>query len=249
MEDRIKILVVDDDSALLLLTSTVLSRGGYAVMEASNGKEALEAVRLAHPGLVLLDVALPDMSGIDVCKQIKADPDLCGTLVVLLSGVSTSSDAQAHGLDLGADGYIVKPIPNKELVARVHSLVRIRQAEEVLRASEERYRSYIEVTGQLGWTTDADGRVVGDSPAWRKFTGQREGETKGTGWLKALHPDDTDQAMQTWKEAVSTRSAYEVEYRIRRYDGVYRQLSRAWRARHRKRRECTRMGGHLHRHY
>ena len=93
-----------------------------------------------------------------------------------------------------------------------------------MRAREERYRSYIEVTGQLAWTTNADGEVVEDIPVWREFTGQSEEETKGTGWAKALHPDDVKHTMEVWNKAVATKSAYEVEYRIRRYDGVYRHF-------------------------
>lgn len=228
MKDRIKILVVEDDPDLLALTSEVLSSAGYAVVEVATGKDALEAVKQARPGIVLLDVVLPDMSGLEVCKQIKADPGLRNILVVLLSGVSTSSEAKTMGLDLGADGYIVKPIPNKELLARVHSFVRIKEAEDILRASEKRYRSYIEVTGQLAWTTNADGQVVEDLPAWRRFTGQTKEEMKSAGWASALHPDDVEQTVQVWKKAVATKTAYEVEYRIRRYDGVYRHfLARA----------------------
>ena len=98
------------------------------------------------------------------------------------------------------------------------------RAEEDLRKSEARYRSYIEVTGQLGWTTNADGEVVEDIPSWRKFTGQSEKEVKGWGWSKALHPDDLEHTNLVWRNAVATKETYEVEYRIRRYDGVYRHF-------------------------
>jgi PAS domain S-box-containing protein len=99
-----------------------------------------------------------------------------------------------------------------------------RKAEELVRASEERYRSYVEVTGQLGWTTNANGEVEEDIPAWRKFTGQSHEEVKGWGWTKALHPDDLEHTTQVWEKAVAAKSSYEVEYRIRRYDGVYRNF-------------------------
>jgi len=224
MNENLRILVVDDDPALLSSVASVLERDGYEVLQASTGKDALDIVMQARPVLVLLDVVLPDLSGLEVCARIKADPSLGGTLVVLLSGVDTSSDAQVAGLDRGADGYVVKPIGARELIARVKSMVRIREAEEVLRASEERYRSYVEVTGQLAWTTNVDGQVVEDLPALLRFTGQTKEEVKGLGWVSALHPDDVEQTMQVWTKAVATKTAYEVEYRIRRYDGIYRHF-------------------------
>ncbi|MGZ3954916.1 MAG: PAS domain S-box protein, partial [Flavisolibacter sp.] len=98
-----------------------------------------------------------------------------------------------------------------------------KKAEESLRTSEARYRSYIELTGQIGWTAPAEG-MVDDIPAWRKFTGQSIEEVKGWGWLKALHPDDVEHTKQVWDKAVETKTNYETEYRIRRYDGVYRDF-------------------------
>jgi len=99
-----------------------------------------------------------------------------------------------------------------------------KKAEEALRKSEMRYRSYIDVTEQLGWTTNADGEVVEDMPSWRKFTGQNEAEIKGWGWSNAIHPDDLDQTTRIWRNAVATKNSYEAEYRLRRYDGIYRHF-------------------------
>ncbi|MBU1056524.1 MAG: sigma 54-interacting transcriptional regulator [Proteobacteria bacterium] len=101
-------------------------------------------------------------------------------------------------------------------------ITKLKKVQEKLRTSEARYRSYIEVTGELAWNTNPDGDVVEDLPTWRKFTGQSEEETKRAGWANALHPDDIKHTIESWKKAVTTKSTYEVEYRIRRYDGVYR---------------------------
>ncbi len=99
-----------------------------------------------------------------------------------------------------------------------------KRAEEALRASEKRYRSFIEVTGQLGWVTNAAGEVEEDIPSFRKFTGQSYEEVKGWGWSSALHPDDLERTVQIWNKAVQERTNYEIEYRVRRRDGVYRNF-------------------------
>jgi PAS domain S-box-containing protein len=100
----------------------------------------------------------------------------------------------------------------------------LKQAENMLRESEKRYKSYIEVTGQLGWITNANGDVVEDLPSWRAYTGQNYEEIRGSGWSKAIHPDDLKYVLQIWAEAVITKEPYMAEYRIRRYDGDYRHF-------------------------
>jgi PAS domain S-box-containing protein len=127
----------------------VLRRAGHEVLEASTGKEGLKTARAHRPDVVLLDVVLPDISGIEACRQIKEDQDLKDIFVILTSGVETSSEYQAKGLNIGADGFIIKPISNKELLARVQSMVRIKRAEEALQVSETRYRRLFE-TAQDG---------------------------------------------------------------------------------------------------
>lgn len=125
-----------------------------------------------------------------------------------------------------------KPLANPGMAESVLKVVSLRaagelqraQAEEAIRSSEERHRSYIEVTGQLGWTTDAAGEVTEDLPAWRRYTGQTSREIAGWGWAQALHPDDVVRATETWRKATADKRNYEIEYRIRRHDGVYRHF-------------------------
>ena len=97
-----------------------------------------------------------------------------------------------------------------------------KQAEEALQHSLNRYRSYVELTGQIGWSTNACGEIVEDLPSWKEYTGQTYEEMKGWGWSKALHPDDLESTAGKWKKAVAAKSAYEAEYRLRRWDGIYR---------------------------
>ncbi len=132
-----RILVVDDNPVVLAGTSHLLRRAGHEVIEATTRSQCLEQIYRQHPDLVLLDVILPDGFGYEVCRKVKSDPDLRHSFIVLLSGTEITSEQQAMGLDAGADGYIARPIEDRELVARVQSLIRIQQAESALRQAHD----------------------------------------------------------------------------------------------------------------
>jgi len=112
----------------------------------------------------------------------------------------------------------------KYLLGISEDITELKQAEIALRKSEARYRSYIELTGQIGWVANVSGEIEEDVPSLRKFTGQTYEEAKGSGWVKALHPEDLERTLRTWNQSVAAKSAWEMEYRMRRYDGVYRNL-------------------------
>jgi PAS domain S-box-containing protein len=96
------------------------------------------------------------------------------------------------------------------------------EAERRIRAGHERLKSYVDVTMQLAWTTNDRGEIVEDNPSWSKFTGRGYEAIKGVGWLEDIHPDDRDRTEKVWRKAVAEKALYETEYRLRRYDGVYR---------------------------
>ena len=98
-------------------------------------------------------------------------------------------------------------------------------AKEALRKSEERYRSLVEATSQIVWDTKANGEFVSEQPGWSAFTGQSLEEYLGWGWLTAVHPDDRAQTAQAWNHALATQTMYQVEHRLRRQDGMYREMS------------------------
>lgn len=144
MAHKFKILVTDDDPDILELNSTILRKVGYEVYEASTAKETLEMVRTHRPDLIILDVILPDMRGTRLCRMIKDDPDLRGPFIILMSGVQVSSNNQAKGLNVGADGYLVKPVSRKEFIARVQAMERIKQAEDALMETKREQEATIE---------------------------------------------------------------------------------------------------------
>jgi len=160
LEESQKIVLIDDDPNVLEATSTVLMLDGYTVFSLANPAEALAFVRETVPDLVLLDRAMGDIDGLDICRQIKEDPLLQHVLVVHLSGNRVTTDQQALGLEAGADGYIARPISNRELRARVRAFLRTKAAEDQLRASERKFRSVVEQAGEGLVIVDAHGVVT-----------------------------------------------------------------------------------------
>jgi CheY-like chemotaxis protein len=138
VSEQARILVVDDDPDQVFAYSRALESAGYKVFKAFDGEEAIGLIKAERPDLVLLDVVLGNESGIEVCKQIKSDPELSRTLVINISGTQTSADNTADGLEAGADGYLLKPISHRTLLAQVRAFLRIKNAEAALVNQQER---------------------------------------------------------------------------------------------------------------
>ena len=120
MSNPIRILVVDDEPPMVELVRGYLVREGWAVLSASDGNEALEIARTEHPDVVVLDLMLPGVDGIEVCRQIRTFSD---AYVVMLTAKSEEVD-KLIGLAVGADDYLTKPFSPRELVARIHAILR-----------------------------------------------------------------------------------------------------------------------------
>jgi DNA-binding response OmpR family regulator len=118
-----KILVVEDERDILNLVKLYLEKEGYRVITAVTGVEALQHMKTEHVDLVLLDLMLAEMDGLEVCKRIRADPDTSSLPIIMLTAKAEESDT-VIGLELGADDYVTKPFSPKALVARVKALFR-----------------------------------------------------------------------------------------------------------------------------
>ncbi len=117
-----KLLIVDDEDGVRALVRMTLDNGLYEIIEASDGLEALDLAKEHHPDLVLLDVMLPDLSGMDVCRKIKDDPDLASTTVVMLTARAQTADL-GDAEEAGADGYFTKPFSPIALTRKVESIL------------------------------------------------------------------------------------------------------------------------------
>jgi DNA-binding response OmpR family regulator len=117
-----KVLIADDEPNILISLEFLMQREGHAVSVVRDGDAALAAIRKDRPDLVLLDVMMPGKSGFDVCQAVRADPDLAGVKIVMLTAKGRDTDL-AKGTALGADAYVTKPFSTQELAARVRELL------------------------------------------------------------------------------------------------------------------------------
>lgn len=120
---KAKILVIDDEEDIRELVGLNLTREGYEVLYSETGEQGLESARLKQPDVILLDLMLPGMDGLEVCRKLKADSSVSAIPVVMLTAKSEDIDV-VTGLELGADDYVTKPFSGKVLVARVRALLR-----------------------------------------------------------------------------------------------------------------------------
>ncbi len=133
MNDPQRILIVDDNEANRDILEARLKVHGYELLQAADGEEALAAVQRDHPDLILLDVMMPKLDGVEVCRRIKGDATLPFTPIILVTSKSDTRDVIA-GLDAGADEYLTKPVDQAALVARVKSVLRVKALHDQVQA-------------------------------------------------------------------------------------------------------------------
>jgi len=130
-----RILVVDDDKKIVELVTLYLKKDGYHVLAAYDGQQALELARRKQPDLIVLDLMLPQASGMDVCRILRSESEVP---IIMLTGRSTDDD-KLEGLDLGADDYLTKPFNPRELLARIRAVLRRTVGKDESGLSEARF--------------------------------------------------------------------------------------------------------------
>ena len=146
-----RILVIDDEPDLLELVRVNLHQAGYRVETAESGRRGLEQMRRSKPDLVILDLMLPDISGTELCRQVRADSELARTPIIMLTAKADEVD-RVVGFELGADDYVTKPFSPRELVLRVGAVLRRKTSEaasggalehDSLRLDPDRHRCFV----------------------------------------------------------------------------------------------------------
>ncbi|WP_433378445.1 response regulator transcription factor [Actinoplanes sp. CA-142083] len=116
------VLVADDDADIRDLVAFKLEQAGFEVIAVEDGQTALEQARSRQPTLAVLDVSMPGLSGIDVCRMLRADPATSGMLIIMLTARVQEQDVEG-GFSAGADDYVTKPFSPRELVSRIQALL------------------------------------------------------------------------------------------------------------------------------
>jgi PAS domain S-box-containing protein len=173
------ILNVDDFEPGLYAKSRVLRLAGFDVHEAMTGEDALRLAHELKPDLVLLDVHLPDVSGIEICRRIKTDSSISSILVIQTSATFTEVRDRVRGLEGGADAYLTEPIEAEELVANIRAILRLRKAEQEVREREAWLKTVMSSIGDAVITTDLEGRVTLINPVAQEMVGWTEAEAEG----------------------------------------------------------------------
>ncbi len=170
------ILVVDDNTATRYAIRRTLERHGFRIEEAGNGATGLARLAEKEYAALILDVNLPDMSGFDVVRQLREQAPTRVLPVIHVSAVSIATGDMITGLDAGADAYLVHPVDQDVLLATLRTLLRVRRAEEALRASEARFREIFETIGAPIAVVDATLRVHESNDAFVRLLGDVTGE-------------------------------------------------------------------------
>ncbi len=158
-----KILIVDDESVLVETIAYNLEQAGYQVITAADGISALEAARREIPDLVILDIMLPEMDGLEVCRKLRREDSTATTPIMMLTAKGDEVD-KVVGLEVGADDYVTKPFGRRELLARVRALLR---RADLPPASEE--QPVQETTGEV----PRSGRELAAGPLRIDLAGRR----------------------------------------------------------------------------
>jgi len=117
------LLIIEDEPDLVDLLDYHFARDGFDVLRAGNGEDGLKLARAHHPQVVVLDVMLPDLSGIEICRRLRADPTTASSLIILLTAKGSEQD-RVNGFEAGADDYVTKPFSIREFTLRIRAIQR-----------------------------------------------------------------------------------------------------------------------------
>ncbi|WP_292462556.1 response regulator [Methanolobus sp.] len=210
MQNRDKVLIVDDEQAIVELMGLYL-RSEYDVINAYNGHEALERIKIDKPDIVLLDVMMPDMNGYEVCRRLKTSVETQFLPVIMVTALSGKDD-RIKGIEVGADEFLGKPVNRMELVTRVRSLLRIKHLQDKILAERNDAMNYLDAAGFIVVVIDAELRVNLINRKGNETLGYEEFELIGQDFVKAIVRNDMIADVRASLEAAMTGTSELPDY-------------------------------------
>lgn len=187
-----KLLIVDDNPEILQVTYEMLDQTVFHLMKAHSGKECLNLVRLEKPDIILMDVVMPDLNGIEVCREIKNDPVIAETGIILMTGKMTGTEDIVSGLEEGADDYISRPFSKRELIARVNSCLRLYRLNSSNRQLEIKYKQLIDLSRDGIITLDLEGNITTHNAYALNLFRTDSLQLTGSSIRSYIHPDSAE---------------------------------------------------------
>jgi diguanylate cyclase (GGDEF)-like protein/PAS domain S-box-containing protein len=233
-ESHPKILVVDDSPEMLASVSALLSEDHYEVHTAETGREGLQQAWEQQPDLMLIDLGLPDMNGLDLCRALKKERCFQNVPFVILSGASDVTN-KVEGFEAGAMDFIAKPFHARELSARIRTHLRNKfwndsigagnaQFQQRLREIEGRFLAIAENSQDLIFELDAQLRFAYLGPNCNRVLGCEPGQMVGTESAQIIHPDDQTKATSDFQKALLQFKSGQSKFRLRRADNSWRWM-------------------------
>ena len=220
MRDPLRILNIDDDEAARYVKSRVLSQAGYEVVEAASAVEGLAIVRDSDVHLALVDVKLPDISGLDLCRLIKTDPKSRNIPVIQISAVFVSELDELIGLAHGADMYLRYPLDPLVLTTVVETIVKLLRANSAVLTQQDRTRDLLRQSTVSIAQCDLSGRFLQVNERFCQMLGYSFLDLRGRTFLDLTHPDDREASRQLFEQmARHGLTSYRVEKRFLHENG------------------------------
>jgi diguanylate cyclase (GGDEF)-like protein/PAS domain S-box-containing protein len=221
------ILVVDDNRDRCNLMSVLLRQAGFHIFTAEDGHQGFTVAQAVHPLLVISDVMMPHVDGIELCRRLRADTELYATPILLVSAMRVDDKSAVEGLEAGADDYLEAPYDPMRLIAKVTRLTERARFEEALRESEERYALAARGANDGLWDWRLKSNEIYFSARWKAMLGYEEAEigNRPEDWFSRVHPCDV-QALEAEIAAhiEGQSSHFEMEHRMLHKDGTYRWI-------------------------
>ncbi|HYP01860.1 MAG TPA: PAS domain S-box protein [Pyrinomonadaceae bacterium] len=212
-ESEASVLIVNDSPDALALQSAVLQQAGYRVLAAEDGLEGLALARRELPALVISDVAMPHMDGIELCRRLREDARLQLTPILLISAHRRDMRSALEGLKAGADDYIEAPFEPLRLVAQV-----VRMLERA--RLEAHYRDIVEQSGDIIYTHDLEGRLTSINAAGLLFSRRRSEEASGQHFAAVFKLSVAEPEVEGWIRNLRSAGAARAEAQCMSADGA-----------------------------